>query len=212
MWVKVKELPASLQRALSNQGYARPDVEVKSAETYTLDPGTAFEGSRGFCAAVNLATGQSESVKGSWGGANAFERSIDHDQTDRPIVPNMAVIKGESGGRGTFARVIVAPSTLAALLPAPSAELTDAQAVILAVFKQCKSFARMDEARRYGIKNAQYAEAVKECVAKGLIKQASNGATQITTEGKNAVSGIVSGRLRAIESAYRAKLFPGEAS
>lgn len=190
MYVKVKELPECLQSALTNNGYHRPDVELTAKETYALSPNTAFEGSRGFTCAVNLETGKSITLHGSWGGANPFETTIDHDASERPIVANMAVVHGETGGRGSFARVHVAPATLAAMLPAPATELTPAQGVVLHCLKGYKSAYRRDEAARYGVNSKEYETVINELAAKGLAKVSSNGATQITTNGKNALSGF----------------------
>lgn len=206
MYVKIKDLPPSLQSALNRVGYARTDIEVKSAETYTANPITSGDGSRGFIAAVNLATGQSEVINGAWGGANMFSATIDHDNTPRALVANMAVIKGESGSKGCFASIVVAFSTLAALLPAPSVALTDAQLIVLHCLKGYKSAYRKDEASRAGINALAYAEALAQLVTLALAKQSSNGAAQITTEGKNALS-LETKRVSAIFSNHWNKKF-----
>lgn len=190
MFVKVNELPKSLQSALSSNGYHRSDIEVIAKETTSLNPDTAFEGNRGFTCAVNLGSGQHQSLKGSWGGANPFENTIDHNDTQMPIEPNMAIVKGENGGRGSFARIYVAPGTMARFLPALKAELTEAQGVVLHCLKTLKSSYRRDEARRYGVKNSVYEATTIELANLGYAKISSNGATQITTEGKNALVGF----------------------
>jgi len=191
--VKVNELPKSLQSALSSNGYHKPDIEVIAKETTSLNPGTAFEGNRGFTCAVNLESGHSgyyQSLQGSWGGANSFEHTIDHDDTQMPIESNMALIKGENGGRGSFARIYVAPGTLAKFLPAPKAELTEAQGVVLHCLKAYKSSYRRDEARRYGVKAGTWDATLVELAGLGYAKISKNGASQITTEGKNALVGF----------------------
>jgi hypothetical protein len=190
MYAKVKELPSTLQRALNSVGYSKPDIEVKTAESYSLNPNTAFSGNRGYACAVNLDTGDYRSVNGAWGGSNPFENTIDRDDNRHAMLPNMAIIKGESGGRGHFADITVAPNTLAALLPAPSVELTDNQKIVLMCMKRLKSFARKDEARRVGVNESEYQLALSQLAQMKLIKVAVNGASQITTEGKNALAGV----------------------
>ncbi len=152
MFIAIKDLPLTVQDALSTLGYHKHDIEVKAQERYNVNPNTAFEGNRGFTAAVNLDSGKLVSIHGSWGGGNPFEtHTIDHSLESPLILPNAAIIQGESGGRGTFARIYVAPQTLAQLLPAPQTELTEIQGVVLYCLKGYKSNYRRPEAERYGV-------------------------------------------------------------
>lgn len=190
MYAKIKDLPLSLQKALENLDYSKPDIEVKAAESYCLGGGASFVGNRGYVCAVNLDTGDFRSVVGSWGGSNPFQTTIDDDHTQRPIVANMAIIKGESGGRGHFARIMVAPGTFTKFLPAHSVELTDNQKIVLSCMKRLKSFARKEAAERVGTSKDDYEMALVQLAEMKLVKIAANGASQITTEGKNALSGV----------------------
>lgn len=190
MYVKIKELPSCLQNALNNVGYTKPDIEVKTAESYHLSPDTAFTGNRGYCSGVNLETGEYKSVMGAWGGSNPFENTIDRDHNEHKMLPNMAIIKGESGGRGCFARILVAHETLAKFLPAPQMELTDDQKVVLACMKRLKSSYRVKEADRVGVSEVKYYAALAMLEEMKLVKISSNGAAQITTEGKNVLSSV----------------------
>jgi hypothetical protein len=190
MYAKVKDLPQCLQNALNNVGYCKPDIEIEAAESYCLNPGTAFSGNRGYVCAVNLETGDYKSVVGAWGGSNPFENTIDRDNSDRPILANMAIIKGESGGRGHYARIKVAPLTLAKFLSTPQMELSDNEKIVLACMKRLKSSYRLHEAQRVGVAEPSYYAALATLKEKKLVKISSNGAAQITTEGKNALSGV----------------------
>ncbi len=190
MYVKVKELPTSLQNALSSVGYGRHDIEVKASETYTMSPGLGGNGSRGFTACLNLNTGEWRTVHGAWGGANAFETTIDHDTAWRDLPAGIAIISGSEGHASTYATISVAPATLAALLPQPDHNLTRAQKVVLMGLKTLKSSYRRDEAYRYKVREHEYNATLGELVSLGLAKMAKNGATQITTEGKNALSNV----------------------
>ena len=134
MHIKVKDLPSTLQAALKSCGYARADIGVEAKDNYTMQCRTSGAGRRGFTMAVDLATGKSETVTGSWGGANMFNpgNSVDLDDTRRPLPPNFAVVHG-SEGDGVRAYVEVNPQTLIPLLPA-TAELSKVETALLDVY------------------------------------------------------------------------------
>ena len=191
MFVKVDQLPTSLQSALSRLGYGRKDVEINAAAT--VSPlGGGMTGRRAFFCVVNLDTGEASTKYGSWGGSNMFvQNQVDSDDSSHPIPLNGAAIKGMEGYGTTSAAIYVNPDNLTKLLPATTnTELTIAQGVVLHCLKGYKSFARRDEASSYGVDTKAYDQAVSELAAKGWAKVSSNGATQITTEGKNALSGF----------------------
>ena len=122
--VSIKDLPDSLQRALDRLGYHSKDITVDPATSYDLQVASG-DGQKGFCTAVNLVTGQSETVTGSWGGANIFNPTnpVDLDNTQRDLPEGFAVIKGHTGS-SLFAYVLVHPANLQKLLPA-RVEVTD---------------------------------------------------------------------------------------
>jgi len=206
MYAQVKDLPSSLQTVLSSIGYGRADIQILPRESYNLARGSA-DGCRAFIVAVNLTTGERQITRGSWGGANIYnpQNNVDLDDTERPLPPGFAIVDGsEGGGRPVYASIAVNPVTLAPMLPAPATELTDIERRVLAWHKGLTSAGRKDEAVRFAVSRAEgygrfkdlprvpriqtmaEIEAAKASLtAKGLIKTAKNGATTITTEGKN---------------------------
>lgn len=190
--IAVNQLPRTLQSALSALGYGRKDISVDAAES--VSPfGAGGNGYREFFVAVNLATGQREERWGSWGGANPFNPTnrVDNATAEYAIPANVAVIKGSiGGGRPVSARIYVRPDAMAPMLPA-APELTATETGALYCYRALKSGQyRQDELRRYGADAAT----IDGLVSRGLLKRASNGATQITTEGKNALQTALAGR------------------
>jgi len=187
MYVKVKDLPNEIERALSRVGYGRPDIRVATCEALSLSPPSG-NGYRGFAVAVALdGSGQIVERWGSWGGANMFSRTID-DATEEVSLPQKTiVIKGLGGGSNPVSATIYAhPSTLAPLLPpAPSIGARDAR--ILYAFRSLKSGPYRNEE----LKAVRCTDADLDALAsKGFVKRSKNGATQITTEGKNALDAV----------------------
>jgi hypothetical protein len=183
MFIPVASLPPSLRNALAEVGYGRTDIAVKASEREAFSSGGA-SGCRSFAVMVNLATGEFKVTYGSWGGPNMFVRNaVDCDMTEYDIPANGAVIMGsEGGGRPTYASISVAPSTLAPMLPAVPA-LDEHDNAILNAIGGLKSGPYRKEAlaRIPGLNDR-----LDSLVAKGLLKRSSNGATSITTAGKNA--------------------------
>ena len=149
--VNLKELPPSLRNALHSVGYRKSDVKVETGESFTPSEGRAvFGGSRGFIVVVDLATGRTKAHHGSWGGASVgTQKQVDVDDKEQKIPPNAAVIMGEAGGRGAFAKIRIHPSNMAKLLPAPG-NVTKDEAVVLAVVAGLKSSGRKEEFERQG--------------------------------------------------------------
>jgi hypothetical protein len=183
---KVKELPPALQAALASVGYRRQDVAVEVRERASRFA-SGGAGCRAFCAVVHLVTGQTKLERGSWGGANAFNpgNAVDLDAGTYLIPPNVAVINGsEGGGRPVCASITISPANAAALLPCADDELTDRAGWILYCFSALNSRGRADEFER----RPRPSEAeLDELAARGLLKRARNGATRITTAGRNAL-------------------------
>ena len=180
--IKTKELPEVLQSALRAIGYHRPDIAVEGTEKVSLfDAGG--EGRRGFSVLLDLTTGDSRKVQGSWGGANMFNPSnvVDLDDREHTLPPNGAVIQGSEGYKGVYASIYLHPSNIAKVLP-PKTEISDKDRSILYAYGCLKSGTyRQEELSRIGASQAD----IDSLVTRGLLKKAINGATSITTEGKN---------------------------
>lgn len=191
IWIALRELPPSLQRALKSVGYRRKDIRVEADTTYSpSESSAAFEGSRGFIVVVNMETGQSKQETGSWGGATPLEPGkVEHDRKNYPIPNNGAVIVGESGGRGTFARIKVHPQNLAKMLPSGAGEkLTEEENKALNIMGGIKGGYRAKSFSRYdlGPYNLKQNPLLQDLLKKGLIQANRAGAMKITTKGRNA--------------------------
>lgn len=186
MYASTSELPFCLRAVLTAVGYGKADISVKAATTVTLsDCGT--EGRRAFVAIVNLETGDNQITWGSWGGSNMFNpgNAVDNDSSVHNLPPNGAVVQGSIGGSSpVYATIAVHPTALAPMLPARP-ELTEKEAGILRAFKSLKSGPYRKDAL-HALDCAS--EDLNALIGKGLLKQSSNGATAITTKGKNAIS------------------------
>jgi hypothetical protein len=188
--VEVRSLPRGIQNALKHIPYNRRDIEVEEASSYA--PGgssTVFEGNRGFLMVVDIATGRiDESMQGSWGGANPFEsRPLDVDKNTYPIKSGSVVVRGESGGRGTFARILVSPADKGLLIAdiGPAAILTDEEKKALAAISGTKSGYRADEFRRQKLGEYDTSNSlIRSLEEKGLLQFLASG-IRVTTSGKN---------------------------
>jgi len=188
--VMVKDLPASVQKALASVRYKKRDIKISPATSFRLQS-FGGDGVRDFTLVVDLKTGQFKSTYGSWGGPNPYTNNnpTDLDDTKRPLPDGVLVIQGsEGGGRPVYASILVNPATLTPLLPAGGdAELSKEEAAALNIIGGLITFARIDEFERGGLgKYGPENEHVKSLAAKGLVKIASNGAIGLTLAGKNA--------------------------
>jgi hypothetical protein len=150
--------------------------------------GARGDGRRAFVAVVDMSTGQSKIEWGSWGGPNMFNprNAVDMDRASYPIPPNVAVVEGSIGTK-TYATVSVRPDAIVALLPAgPSVSERDKR--ILNDYVGLTSQGRKNEWERYPERRPTEAE-LEALAARKLLKRAKNGATSITTEGRNAIAG-----------------------
>lgn len=181
-FIDTKDLPASLRSALGAVEYHKGSVAVEASERVTLlDMGG--DGFQAFAVLVDMATGQHEIHRGSWGGPNAYAlTAVDADRREHTLPVNGAVIRGRrGGGRPVSATVTVHPDALAKLLPAGESYVTETEARILGYFVAYKPAYRKEQLAR--IPHA--AELIEGLIARGMIKRNAAGATQITTEGKN---------------------------
>jgi hypothetical protein len=184
--VAVRSLPVSIQNALRQLRYGRSDIEVVTANSYSVAP--AFEGSRAVSVTVDIWSGKTtDSQRGSWGGSNPFEsRPIDKVEST-PIPADSVVIAGESGGRGTFLRIYGKPEEISIIMPADDkeVEISDSERKALNIIGGIKSGYRADRFRYDGL--GEYNESnplIQSLAAKGLIKVSRIG-IQITTLGRN---------------------------
>jgi hypothetical protein len=184
-YAKTTELPAPVQTALKAVGYGRADIEVSTSHTVELSS-SGSTGRRAFVILVNLTTGETRTVWGSWGGPNMFNKDnpVDLDNHSYPLPPNGVALKGSVGGvGGVFATVHIPASMTDRMLPGPSITLTEEEKGALYCFKAIRGGKyRQDEMRRIGVQP----ETVDSLVERGLLKRNRAGATAITTEGKNA--------------------------
>lgn len=180
--IETKNLPPILQRELAKVEFHGKDICVEAKETAILSD-CGCEGRRAFVVLLNMTTGESRYVQGSWGGANIFnpQNPVDLDDRTHIIPPNGAVIKGSQGYGGVRATIFVHPSSLAPLLPA-GPTVTDREKQILGLmgYKSFYKKERMDEMK-------VTPEELTSLASKGLIKINKAGASSITTAGKNAI-------------------------
>ena len=195
-YVKVSELPASLQSALKSVKYGGKDVSVESAETW--DAGYAGgQGQKGFCIAVNLHNGEKQITWGSWGGANMFNptNAVDLDRTPKPMVEGLAIIHGAIGYPRTYAWISIHPDNAQKLLPETTDNgLSRFERAALSLISGIKSSYRAQEWTRGGYKQpalpGKYSPdnpLILSLVEKGLLKMNKARAISVTTAGRNAL-------------------------
>jgi hypothetical protein len=184
--VEVRQLSPALVSALKSIGYGRADIQVIPATSVEIgDAGS--QGRRSFTVGLNLVTGERVRSNGSWGGQNMFARNPTDDGERVDVPADGVIIKGSSGYGGTFATLYAHPDAVGAfLLPSGEPardELTAEDQHALYCFACIKGGAyRVDELRRRNVSDS----AVDSLVERGYLKRNKAGATQITTQGKNA--------------------------
>ncbi len=184
--VPTKCLPPHLAAALSAVGYARPDIRVLSARTVETGS-TGQSGRRSFGVLVSLASGARTGHYGSWGGPSLHGRGLIDGGGVVTLASDEAYIAGSSGYGPTYAVVHVHPDVYGELcaggVSADVDELTDAEHHAIYCFAAIKGGQyRRDELRRRRVPDST----VDALVERGYLKRARNGATSITTKGKNA--------------------------
>lgn len=184
--VKVADLPETLINSLKNLGYHKNDIPLEGKEKISPQvPGG--KGRRGFCVIVNIATGETKQMMGSWGGSNMFNpnNQVDLDDTPYTIPAGFAVIKGVSGYKGVIATITVPPDNVAKFLPEKK-ELDPRDKWILYTFSALTSAGRKKEWERED--DIPSEDDLNRLAAEGYLKRSKNGASRITTDGKNAVA------------------------
>jgi hypothetical protein len=185
MYVEVKTLVPAVRDALASVKYGGKDIQVITADK--VSPLVAGgEGQRGFVTIINLDTGESESRRGSWGGANMFnpDNAVDLDREPFAIPANGVVVKGTTGYPRTFATLYT--TATGNLLPAGADDteaLTDDELIALYCHVSIKGGQyRRDEMHRRRVMPGT----VDSLVDRGYLKRNRAGAVQVTTKGKNA--------------------------
>jgi hypothetical protein len=184
MHVEVKDLTPAIRKALEGVRYGARDIEVLPAETFT-PYSEGGRGQRGFTLVLNLETGESKTVRGSWGGSNMFVQSpVDHSTEALPLPQTGVVIKGTTGHPRTFATIYAHPAAVGRFLPSGDDEvLTDEEQQAIYCFAGIKG----GEYRRQELIRRRVSPGtVDSLVERGYLKRNRAGATQITTKGKNA--------------------------
>lgn len=185
MHVETKDLPEPVQRALSQVGYGRKDIEVIPRAEVVLSQ-SGGKGRQGFVALVNLTTAAVAVTWGSWGGENMFDRTNPVDLDHRPYAlpaDGVAVTGVRGGGQPVWAQLNVPASMMARILPGPPTELTDAERDALSAYVGYTSAYRKEQLSRWGIGT----DVIDQLVTRGFLTRNKAGATAVTTAGKNAV-------------------------
>lgn len=186
MYIEIKNLPVSIQNALVSANYNKKDVEVKVAESVDPRP-PSDKGKKGFFAACNLVSGSHKITWGSYGGSNMFVSTID-DAEGLQTIPNDGAFVlglGDAGpGYPAMATVYVSPNTMNPSLLPVSADVTEKEGIILAIFKGYKSSYRPEALSRIKATKAD----VDSLVERKFLFRNSAGSTSITTTGRNAAA------------------------
>lgn len=181
---EIKALPDSLQSALRSLGYKSKDINVIIQDTCSLSD-AGGSGRKGFSCLVNLQTGEHETLRGSWGGANMFNPNnrVDTDTQSRILGENLAVIKG-SIGEYTFAQIYIGNKNVVPnLLTEEKLDLNSRQ--VLYCYR-LKSAYRKDELDRLNKTNAVI-QITNDLIKNGYLKKDGRGMS-LTTKGKNQIA------------------------
>jgi hypothetical protein len=204
--VPVKSLSPTVQLALSRAGYRKLDVNVASDETHCVYS-MGSQGDRAFAALVKGDSITAFGV-GSFGGPNMFSSqgkigelgfNPDNDRQYHEVPIDGAIITGIIGKFATvwmhpiaFARLVARDDATAAVV---ADALLDGAPTVAATVLNLESLTLEEKQVLYGygaLKSGEYRQrqleglgkVVDALVTRGLLKRASNGATQITTTGK----------------------------
>lgn len=212
----IQQLPEKIQVELRNVGYHKADIEVQARDAVQI-ASAGHAGEQAF-AMILHENGRREAYYGSWGGPNiasGANRVDDLRQPLTPIPPKGAIIVGSMRRNGVYAVVMMLPMDWAAwtapldaeivhdamaegrtdvvdtLIGRPGDDLSDTDRRVLYCYGALKSGeyrknALADVSRAYKCDSAAIVDSL---VARGYLKRAANGATQITTKGKDSRKG-----------------------
>jgi hypothetical protein len=176
IYLEANQVPNHLKFGYSGKSFKAEVCEKVYIPSYA---GNWDSGSRDTYSAIELATGKSIAA------SNNYSAPWDNDRKDQHIAlrSGFAVIRHSIFcGRDMGLTFYVHPEDAVKLLPQQTSDLSDIERKVLKIIKSYKSAYRVDEARRQGVSEAQYREAMVTLQAQDLLDK--RGA--ITTKGKNA--------------------------
>lgn len=188
IYLSPAQLPPIVLAAIKDAGCpVRSSIPCYVKETASMHAASG-EGCKGFATLIDLDSGDTRTVWGSWGGGNPFARgehdSVDHDTTERPLPANGCVVKGYIGGaKGGRVSITIHPSRAAKLLP-EQGSVTERDRLLLAVYATLNSRGRKEYFERHPSHVPTQAE-LQSLAERGFIKLAKNGAVTITPDGRN---------------------------
>jgi len=154
-------------------------------------------GSRNDYVFYNLANGKAKAVPESGAGFGKYPDTPDVDvdaMPDSVVLVKHTIFSGKDLGITIYAK----PAAVAPLLPAPQEEtLSKEEIFTLILIRSLKSFARREEANRYGVSTAQYEAAVKSLQAKGYVSKVGG----MSTNGKNYLANTKYARMDSMSAA-----------
>ena len=182
-FVSTKSLPRWIVAALRSVKYNKRDIEVIPASKVSV-VSSAGDGSRSYVMALNLATEKFDTSLGGWGGGMGTS-PVDRGGS-MAIPSNGAMIVGEYGGGGSYARLYVRPDNMATLIEQQdNIELSEDEKYALGFISAFNARGRKD-----AFQNKWYATYsprhpfIVSLAQKGLVKVVGKG-VRITIKGKN---------------------------
>lgn len=187
MHIEMSKLPPCVINAAASEGHRKADIKAVGRDSVSPQY-IANNGSRGVCILLNLKNGNSTKTYGSWGGPNMFSRGpVDSAPGLLPIPEDYVVLKGSTGNLNLLT-LYARPEFLAQFEEDEKQELTERESTVLWAHKNCNSKGRKEHYYDRGLTAAQLELAKSGLESKGLIKIAKNGASKLTTAGRNAAS------------------------
>jgi hypothetical protein len=190
MYIPVKDLPDCVKNQIKSLGHKRSDINCHRVESVSPQY-IANDGSRGVFSLVNILTGEKQTTYGSWGGPNMFVNPVvDACESDLVIPNNWVALKGSSGNLNLLT-LYANEVTLTPLLPEETEPLPVKEHIVLWAHRSLKGGKyRMDYYREHKMTASQIELTIASLVGKGLLKVNKNGASTITTNGRNAASNL----------------------
>jgi len=181
MYIFVNDLPPIVQQTLRRFSYFRKDISITPKESVSIRS-SGGAGQRDYTAIIQVGSNEVETHTGSWGGANIFnpDNEVDLGEKAIKIEPHIMVIKGSEGGHA-YAN-IYAHSSIVKLYACDIESVSEQEKSVLKAYKELKSGPYRTEALN---RVPNHRIIVSDLVNRGMLKQSKNGATQITTKGKN---------------------------